>query len=255
MKRIVLRLAVLPVAVFLFFILMIGPGLLAAPIILLVGWWSSMARLIKAWHPGSVGVALFVLAVVLMVAGTHWFLRWVYASARHPAADRVSTEWRWKWTLCGFGVLTCSLLAICAMVLTTHQTYWISKSSDPLFSDPFRERLRTLSIAVNLQRQADELQWDSIKTRECFLQKNSTVSGQPATEAIQPVWIEKDEHSLRAIILIPRRPLHRATARLAVLQPGTNFTTHRLEELPTVLASLGIDQTSHNPSGPVSLLP
>jgi hypothetical protein len=255
MKRIVLKLAGLPVVVLLFFILMIAPGLLAAPITLLIGWWPSMARWIKAWHPGSIGVALFVLAVVLMVAGTHWFLRWVYASARNPEAGRVPTAWRWRWTLCGFGVLTCSLLALCAMVLTVHQIHWFSTSSAPWFSDPFRERVRMLGVAVNLQKQADELQWDSLKTRECFRQKSSTIPGQPAAEAIQPVWIEKDGHSLRGIILIPRRPLHRATARLVVLRPGTNYTTHRLEELPTVLASLGIDKPGPGPGGPVSLLP
>jgi hypothetical protein len=254
MRRAVIRLAVLLTMVLLLFILLIGPGLLAAPITLLIGWWSSIARLLKVWHPGSSGIALFLLAVLVMVAGTHLFLRWVFASAHEPAEDRVPPEWRWKWTVCGFGLVTCSLLAICAMVLTTHQIYWISRSADSLFTDPFRERVRVLSFAVTLQKAADELQWNSLKTRAFVLQKSFTGSD-VMTEAIQPVWIEKDEHSLRGIVLVPRRPMHRATARLTVLRPGTNYTTHRLEELPAVLASFGIGSARPSSNEPVSLLP
>jgi hypothetical protein len=80
-------------------------------------------------------------------------------------------------------------------------------------------------------------------------------NGQPATETIQPVWIEKDDHTLRAIILIPRRPLVRATASVSVLQPGTKIASHKLDELPQVLASFGIESTGQIPSRAAPLLP
>lgn len=255
MKRTLVRLTVLLILVLLLFVLLFGPGLLAAPITLLIGWYSSLARLIKAWHPSPGGVMLFALAVVMMVAGTHRFLRWVYAYARPSANGHAPREWRWKWTICGFGVLTCSLLAICAMVLTTHQVYWMSKSSVPLFTDPFRERLPILRVEVDLQKKAEEFHWDSAKTREFFMHDTSFGFGEPPTEAIQPIWIENDDHSLQAIVIIPRRPLHRAIARVTVLRPGTNTTTHRLEELPKVLSSLGIGRGEQSAAGAVTLLP
>lgn len=61
-------------------------------------------------------------------------------------------------------------------------------------------------------------------------------------ETIHPVWIEKDSETLRAIVLIPRRPLIRAEARVVVLQPGTNYAVG-VDELPRVLASFGIGST------------
>lgn len=248
MKRSILRLAMLPVALLLFFVLLIGPGLLTAPITLLIGWWSSAARLIKRWQPSSASLVLFLLAAILLVAGTHRFLNWIFA-ARRTSEGSGPIAWRWKWTICGFGVITCTLLAICAMVLTTHQVYWISKSSDPLFNDPFRDKMRALRLTMDLQKRAEESNWDTAKTRAFFQQDDFNGSGQSAAEAIQSVWIERDERSLRAIILIPRHPLNRTTAKLTVLQPGTNSTNHRLEELPQVLASFNSGSSAQLSAG------
>jgi hypothetical protein len=95
MKRTLVKLAVVLALVSLFISLFIGPGLLAAPITLLIGWWFSMVRLLKAWHPGPSGIALFVLAVIVMVVGTHGFLRWVYAYGRAPANGHAPPKWQW----------------------------------------------------------------------------------------------------------------------------------------------------------------
>jgi hypothetical protein len=241
MKRLWLRLAVL--VVFLLFLAVVAPEFMdvrVAAMTLLFGWRPSLVRLFGAWHPGrGGGVWLFVFAAAVLVAGSHAFLRWLYASLRNPNDSRWPAAWRWKWTLGGFAMLGCTLLAICSVVLTTHQIYWISKSSDPLFAHPDREGLGVDSVAKELQTKAEELQWNSVKTQDSFRRNEFTGSGLPAAETIQPVWVEKEVHSLRAIILIPRRPLFRAKARVAVLQPGTNFAC-KLEELPQVLASFGM---------------
>jgi len=243
MRRGILRVAMFVISVCLFFILLIGPGLLNAPITLLIGWWSSAALLLRGWHPGSTGVVLFILAALFLVAGTHRFLNWVY-TAQTTADNSALGGWRWKWTLCGFGGITCTLFAICAMVLTTHQLYWMSRSSDPLFTDPFRERVRRLRFALDLQKKAEELKWDTAKTRECFQQDSFIGSGRSAAEAVQPVWIERDERSLRAIILIPRHPLNRTAAGLTVLQPGSDPAKYGLDELPRVLASFNLGSSA-----------
>ena len=194
MKRRVSRLAVL-FGIALLFLFLIFPGhLLVAPIILritlLIGWWPSMVRLIRAWHPGAGGIALFVFAVVLLVAGSHSFLRWLYASLRNGNDSRWPANWRWKWTVCGLAMLACALLAICSLVLTTHQIYWISKSSDPLFAAPFRKRNEVRGEAISLQMDADKLQWDSAKTRESFL-KNDFMSSWTARRGNDPAGLDR----------------------------------------------------------------
>ncbi len=131
-------------------------------------------------------------------------------------------------------------------MLTTHQVYWISKSSDPLFTDRFRERILILHEAVTLQQAAEEAQWDGGQIRKAFWKGNSTVRGLPAFETIQPVWIEQDKYRLRAIILIPLRPMHKALAKLTILQPGTKPTPRPLDELPQVLTSFGVGHVEVN---------
>ncbi len=251
MKRSRLRIPMMVLAGVFCFVLLLGPGLLSAPITLLLGWWPAAARLIHRWQASSAAVVLFTVAASLLLAGTHRFLSWVYA-ARTAKENAGPATWRWKWTLGGFGVIACTLLAICALVLTTHQIYWLSKSSDPLFVDPVRERVRVLRLAADLQKRAEELKWDTAKTREFFQTDGYAGSGQSAAEAVQPVWIENDAQSLRAIILIPRHPLSRRTARLTVLRPGTSSATHRLPELPEVMASFHAGGSPRRSDGDVT---
>jgi len=255
MRRSLIRIAELVLGGMLVLTMLMGPGILAAPATLLFGWWPSSIRLIEAWHPHPNPVVLFALAVIVLVAGSHAFLSWLYLRSRGSHENAFPAKWPWKWTLCSFGVLFCALLAICSLVLTTHQLYWISRSSDPLFTDPFRQRIGMLKTAMTLQNAAQAAQWNRLKTREAFWKENSISASQPPAEVFQPVWIGDDEHRLSAIILIPRRPMHRARAKVTVLQPGTNLVTRSLDELPQVLGSFGIGSEIQTTKGKPTLLP
>jgi hypothetical protein len=228
---------------FLLFILFVGPGLLAPPIVLLIGWWPSAARLFNAWHPHVVGVILFVLAMVVLVVGTHAFAGWTYRHLRSGESSLLP-NWRWKWTLGGFGVVFCTLAAISSLVLTTHQLYWLSKSSEPMFTDPFRGKAMMWHVAYELQKKAEEVQWDTLKTRTFWKEEAARVTAQPALETMQPIWVEQNDHQLRAIILVPRRPVRRDRARVVVIQQGANLVNRKLDELPQVLASFGIGEVA-----------
>ncbi len=212
------------------------------PITLLAGWALSAARLIRAWHPAPGEVVLFGLAVVALVAGSHAFLRWLHARVQNrPEGNEAGQgHWRWKWTLAGFGFAFCALLAIVCVVLTAHQVYWMANATDPWFVSSKWERFQAIRVASDLQLAADRNQWDSAKTQAAFWRMDSANAAPPAWEAFQSVWVAQDERTLRAVVLIPRRPMQRAYARLAVLQPGKDFTRFELDELPQVLASFGI---------------
>jgi hypothetical protein len=118
--------------------------------------------------------------------------------------------------------------------------YWISKSPDPLFTDPRLSYIRVLHLATALRNEAEASEWDILRTRAALCQKTLTIGGEAAIETVQPVWIAQDQGRLRGIILIPRHPMQRARARLVVLQPREPNITRRLEELPQVLAAFGI---------------
>lgn len=239
MKRRLLRVALWGGSLFLVLVLLFGPGLFSLPIALLMGWFPSAVRLLRAWHPDAQAVALFSLAALLLLGGSHAFLNWLFVRWRSPQGAAAPLKWPWKWTVCAFGILFCTLLAIGSLILTTHQLYWMAKSPDPVLSDPFRERIHLLAAAMNLRRDAEAAHWDTLKTREAFWQGRGTAYPY-APESLQAVWVEQDTQHLRAVVLIPRRPLHRDTAKFSVLQPGRDIVNRNLEELPLVLAAFGI---------------
>lgn len=204
---------------------------------ILFGWIPSATRLIGGFRASLGGVALLTLAMVSMIAGTHAFLRWLFRHWRDDQNAPRGAQWRWKWTLSGYGMIACSLLAISGAILTTHQIYWLSKSTDPLFADPFRERFAVQRLAMSLKSEGDASRWDISELRKSLLKESYQ---DLASDAFDPVWIEKEDHSIQAVILIPRHPLLRSSAKVAVLRPGTNEAMYALDELPNVLRSFGI---------------
>ena len=219
---------------------------------LLTGWWLSAGRLLNGWHTALASVFLFALTVIVVVAGTHAFLRWLHGSFYSARGKSPPAAWRWIWTLCGFAMVVCALLGICCVVLTTHQLYWMAKSPDPVFTNPLRDRARGFRAAVTLQHEAEAVQWDGAKTQAAFWQRLVTGPGQPAAETFQPVWIEPDGRTLRGVILIPRHPLHVVAASVFVIQPGTNILDRPLSELPQLLASFDIGGSAETATPPAS---
>jgi hypothetical protein len=217
------------------------------------------------------------VTLLVVVAGVHLFLRWVCGGLRpgsrrfaarvgpgtgtvpEPAAEdgcaTFLSRWRWKWTLCGFGIFICTLVSISCVVLTTHQIYWISKSSDPLLADPFREKVVAMVAGHAFLNKAEEMGWESSKVRNAFCRMESPTAGQLAFERFQPIWIPEDEHRLRAVVLLPRKPLYRARAALVIVQPGANIVTRKLDDLTQVLSSFGIERPRGESAGVTGLLP
>jgi len=227
------------------------PALFSLCYALILGWWPAVGRLGHAWHPSAAAVCLFFLAVSVLVAGTHYFLGWLSSAWGTGQSQTLPRPWRWKSTLCGFGMVFCGLAAICGIVLTIHQLYWMSRSPDP-FCVTHGKTLRTVFLATDLRTKAEDCGWAIRETQTRFYQIR------PATgwtaEDFQAVWIERDEQKLRAIIVIPRHPLRGAEARFAVVQPGANLKLQPLDQLPQVLASFGIgDGAGESASRPPSL--
>ena len=244
------------VALLLFFMGMIGAlPLFEPPLLLLFGWTISAVRFVHAWHFSAGAVALFVFAVILLVTGSHAFLRWLYRSAHRDQANAgaAPTGWRWKWTLCGYGIGACSLIAIACVVLTIHQVYWMSRSSEPWYENRSATFLVLSYTAHGLTETADACGWDSTKTRAAFWA--GTGYGRPPGELLQPIWIPRDQTTLQAILLVPRQELTNRVNRFALMQPGTNIVLQPLGTLPTTLARLGVMPKPQKADKPEPLLP
>jgi hypothetical protein len=235
-------------------LLTLAPGLLTVPFTLCFGWISATRRYWAAWHPSLASIIWFAIALATLITGTHSFLHWVYGSFRGQQAGSLPLKWPWRWTFCACGAIACSLLAIICIVLTTHQVYWISESSDPLLVELTYDRFAMRGVSHDLKEAADSEHWDSEKVRTGFYEQKEQVFGSTAVESFEPVWVSDDGQSLRAIILFPRRPLHRSTARIVVLEPGKDNVAHPVTDLNEILKSFGVETNAPGSIRP-TLLP
>lgn len=260
MKRRWLRNTLLGLGLFLV-AMVIVPSVVIIPFVLLTGWVPSAARLIAGWQPPPGTVVGFLLAAAALVAGTHAFVRWLYRHGQTPPGaqdDSPPAEgrpWKWRWTLCGFGLGFCSLVAIIAFVLTAHQTYWMSKSSDPWFVNRWRIQVPQAEVERALLEATETNRWNLAQTRAVFEAASSRSSAEPVLEAVRPIWIEADDQTLKAIVLIPRRPALQSRGWITVIRRKGAVTHDKLDRLPIVMAEFGISNATQNLDRRSSLLP
>lgn len=103
---------------------------------LLIGWIRFLIRVIPAVRIHWDLIISAVVYAVLLVAGSHLFLRWLYRETAgdgpgHSAAAK--RQWRWRWTLSGFAVLLLMFCAGMAAIGVAHQTAWLVTSPKPLY--------------------------------------------------------------------------------------------------------------------------
>ena len=137
-------------------------------------------------------------------------------------------------------MLSCALVATACLVMTVHQIFWLSHSSDPLLASVFRY---DTMMAVHTVRRAGETEGrETSKIRSQY----SLV----LLEATQAIFVGEENKPVRAVILIPRHPLHRADSKIVIVENGTDQVSLDRGRLAEVLARYGLT-TSNNPdSGP-----
>ncbi len=172
------------------------------------------------------------------------FAQWLFSCLFKIETQTQAPRWRWKWTLCGYGLIACALIAIASMVLTIHQDYWMSKSTEPWFENKTRRVTLLLATAYRLQNLAQENNWDWARTRAAFW-TNPSYDGME-WEQLEPIWVPKDEKTLRAVILVQRQkaPYRKG---FAVIESGRPVITRGIEELDDTLVSFGINANKQTP--------
>jgi hypothetical protein len=245
LKRVMVLLLLVVVAV-----LLIDPFLLVLPITLLSGWALSLTRLVKSWRPHPGSLLLLAATLAILIAGSHRFARWLHGSVRVKANAEAAIPhgWRWKWTLIGFGILFLTLLTIGSAILTTHQLFWLSRSTEPWFVVLKGDQLFLMRIADKIQFEAGKHEWDREKVQEAYLRLK--LWDKSAWEEIEPVWVERSSNRLSVIVLVPRRQSLGQARRFALIRPGDRRQMLPLETLPSVLRSLGVEIPATNLPSP-----
>ncbi len=117
------------------------------------GWILFLQRVIPKIHVqwGSLSGAL--VYAVLLITGTHWFLKWLYREMRAPAAP---PAWRLRWTFSGALIILLMFLAGMAAIGVAHQTAWLVNSPEPIFKRHGEQNNR-IKCGSNLKRTAQSL--------------------------------------------------------------------------------------------------
>jgi hypothetical protein len=228
------------VGLLMLFLLLVGEILpLLIPFTLITGWAFSLIRLIKALNASIALTASFGMGLIILISGTHLFIRWLVRCLNNKTESASQFRWSWKQTLCVFGMAVCAFSATGAAMLTTHQIYWLSHSSEPWYVSS-RQAFEVIRAGQALKKEADVVDWDAASTRAAFWRMQSR-NGQPICESIQPIWIPKDGKVLRAVLLVPRKKVLGDRSRFLCIQPGSNdYRGQKMEKLPVVLGSFGV---------------
>ena len=101
-------------------------------IYLLIGWIRFLIRVVPAVHVRWDMAASAVVYALLLVAGSHLFLRWLYRETGAAAGDS-GRRWRWRWTLSGFAIVLLMFSAGMAAIGVVHQSAWLATSPKPFY--------------------------------------------------------------------------------------------------------------------------
>src|SRR5262245_36030629 len=62
------------------------------------GWFRFLQRVLPRVTWNWSGIAMVALCSILIIAGTHWFCRWLYTQVRANARIQGPERWRWSWS-------------------------------------------------------------------------------------------------------------------------------------------------------------
>ena len=127
------------------------------PVFLIGGWIAFLTRVIPAVHVRWDLVWSTAVYAVLLLVGSHYFLRWLYHEMS-AASTPPRGNWRWRWTASLFALVMLMFVAGTAAVGVVHQTAWLARSPRPLYqrSDLAANRvkcqsnLRQLGMALDM---------------------------------------------------------------------------------------------------------
>jgi prepilin-type processing-associated H-X9-DG protein len=114
---------------------------------LLTGWAFFIQRVFPQVRVRWDAVISFVVYAVLLIAGSHLFLSWLY---RQMGAGK----WHKRWTLSGFCLVILMFAAGIAMIGVVHQTTWLVRSPLPIYryTGGAYEGVRRIKCESNLRQ-------------------------------------------------------------------------------------------------------
>jgi hypothetical protein len=206
------------------------------------GWLKFLQRVAPraSWNWSGIGMA--VLCSLLIVSGTQWLCRWLYAHLHFNAAGDVSTRWRWSWSFALYGMLWSAFFAIMGTVGVAHQVGWLLNSKEPLYvarPSPWEFTLNLRTKAIDLTSIAESESWDFIRTRALFYEQQALPGTRMRPNGIEDVhvlFLEGQRGKLAAAVFFYRDMAIREKTGIVLTTPSSLHEQHSFRELPELLA-------------------
>jgi len=130
-------------------------GEIGMAVTVLFGWIHFLIHAVPQIRVRWAPIGSTAVYVVMLLSGSHYFLRWLYREMRGSA---VPPNWNWRWTIGGFLIIVLMFTSGMAAIGAAHQTAWLVNSPEPLFRQHGEVRnriicpnnLRTIGEALTL---------------------------------------------------------------------------------------------------------
>ena len=119
---------------------------------MVMGWMGIAATMLFGWVPFLIHavpqirvrwspIGSTAVYIVLLLSGSHYFLRWLYREMRGSA---VPPNWNWRWTVGAFLIIVLMFTSGMAAIGAAHQTAWLVNSTEPLYKQHGEVRNRII---------------------------------------------------------------------------------------------------------------
>jgi prepilin-type processing-associated H-X9-DG protein len=154
------KLALIIAIAFVFLALQFCMGIICIPgldmlFVLVFGWIyflvQTLPKVTVRWEMFPLGL----LYCSILIAGSHYFLGWLYGELHAKAALENATTppaWRWQWTFSAFGLVILMFAAGIGAIGVVHQTTWLIRSPLPLYGSGPGERANRVHCGSNLRQ-------------------------------------------------------------------------------------------------------
>jgi len=139
----------------------ITPIIVETLALLAFGWIGFLQRVVPQIQMRWGIAASSGVCAVILVIGSHLFLRWLYCQTGGEGTSPDARRWHWRWTLSGAGLVLLMFSAGIGAIGVVHQTAWLATSPVPLVYDSTnhaRETANRVKCHSNLQQIGQALQ-------------------------------------------------------------------------------------------------
>ena len=205
-----------------------APELLKIPLTLAIGWVKSTGRFVSVVQLSSPTVGWSIIALGVLLAGTHAFCAWVRQSRTGPVG-----VWHWRWTCGVYAALALVLFASAALVGIAHQTGWMITSKEPFFNRRHEwmiERARLQNVGAAVLQLARNSEWDFVRV------KGELIEFLPWSgwENYAFYFVGESNGAPQRVLLFRRNPKYQA--EIGVVERD-NFSTRPFRDLAELLRS------------------